>query len=57
MTFPGALRVLVADHEQRAEHPAPDVCVDCLLFLPKKRGQRATTGSSRWRGDAGAASR
>lgn len=35
--FLGALRMLVADHEQRAEHPLPDVCVDCLLFLPKRR--------------------
>ena len=35
--FLEALRMLVADHDQRAEHPLPDVCVECLLFLPKRR--------------------
>jgi len=39
--FLGALRVLVADHDQRAQHPLPDVCVECLLFLPKRRPDAA----------------
>lgn len=34
--FLGALCMLVADHDQRAQYPLPDVCVECLLFLPKR---------------------
>ena len=35
--FLEALRMLVADHDQRTQHPLPDVCVECLLFLPGRR--------------------
>lgn|GEM_PF-5629966 len=40
--FLEALRMLVADHDQRTQHPLPDVCVKCLLFLPRlgDRGHR-----------------
>ena len=36
--FLGALRMLVADHDQRAEHPLPEVCIECVMFLAQGRG-------------------